>query len=807
MNKGKIMRLLACCTACLSVGVITFAGCKKDNGHSHAWSGYISDGESGHHRVSICLDHATVKENITAHDAGDVCAKCGFVKGVNDETVAVTKVTVSGDTSVKVGGKITLTATVSPENATHKTVVWSIESGAESAEIGSSSGILTGKAKGSITVKATAGGVSCIYAVEVTEASAEAIHVTGVTLDKGELTMTVGGADQKLNATVKPDNADDKTYRWSSDKSTVATVADGVVHAVGAGTANITVTTNDGNKTATCKVTVKSQEPGKDPSNPSEPIEKPDDPVISGPVQGGVKITKASAGALEAAYVEWTAADNAKWYNVYCSPEGADNWTKIDAPLVRQYRDYFRADAVGLKAGSYDMKVVPVAGDGTEAADYGATAEKIAVYAHERSGYAFVNNTTKATASGAYNMDGTLRDDAIVLYVTQENYKTVSVTYNGVTVTGIDNILGEGYQSKKGAVKPLCVRFIGSIGDGSQVDFKANGDLELKGLDQGVTLEGIGNDATANGWGFHITGCSNVEIRNFGIMNMMGGTKDGIGFEGNCHHVWVHNCDIFYGHKWSGDQVKGDGALDTKKSTYVTHSYNHFWDCGKCNLQGMKESGDFRITYHHNWYDHSDSRHPRIRSATVHIYNNYFDGNAKYGVGVTMGASAFVENNYFRSTAAMRPMMSSGQGTDALGDGTFSGEAGGMIKAFGNIYDCSKNNLKLLTQNDTAADNIDCYEASSRTEKVPAGFKTKVGGTVYNNFDTADDMYEYSVDTPEQAKAKVEKYAGRVDGGDLKFDFDDATQDSNYDIIPELSNLLIQYSKGVTLVKIGKDGE
>ena len=148
------------------------------------------------------------------------------------------------------------------------------------------------------------------------------------------------------------------------------------------------------------------------------------------------------------------------------------------------------------------------------------------------------------------------------------------------------------------------------------------------------------------------------------------------------------------------DQVKGDGALDTKKSTYITHSYNHFWDSGKCNLQGMKdETTDNKITYHHNWYDHSDSRHPRIRTCTVHIYNNYFDGNAKYGVGVTMGASAFVENNYFRSTAKMKPMLSSGQGTDAQGEGTFSGEAGGIIKAFGNFFDGS---YDLMTQKNTA---------------------------------------------------------------------------------------------------------
>ncbi|MDE7452865.1 MAG: pectate lyase [Clostridia bacterium] len=526
--------------------------------------------------------------------------------------------------------------------------------------------------------------------------------------------------------------------------------------------------------------------------------QKPSDPVIPTVPEGSVKITKA-AGDLEAAYVVWEKVPGAMGYNVYCKADGGD-YVKLDDQLVREYKDYCRADAVGLKAGTYSMKVVPTGGEQlTEDNDKAAAAEKITVLAHDRSGYAFV----KGTASGAYNEDGTLKSDAVVLYVTNDNYKTVSVTYGANTVTGIDNILGQGYQKKNGATKPLCVRIIGSLGNGSKVDFKANGDLELKSLDQGVTIEGIGSDATANGWGMHITSCTNIEIRNLAFMNMMGGTKDGVGYEKDCDHLWTHNCDFFYGHNWGGDQKKGDGALDTKSCTYVTHSYNHFWDSGKCNLQGMKEETTSNyITYHHNWYDHSDSRHPRIRTCTTHIYNNYFDGNAKYGVGVTKGASAFVENNYFRSTAAMRPMMSSMQGTDALGDGTFSSEDGGIIKSYNNTYDCTKSNLKLITQNDTAdKSGIDCYEASSREETVSSEYTAKKGGTTYNNFDTAADFYEYEVDSPEDAKVKVQTYAGRIDGGDLKFEFNNAKEDANYDIIPELSALLQSYKGSV--VKIG----
>ena len=117
------------------------------------------------------------------------------------------------------------------------------------------------------------------------------------------------------------------------------------------------------------------------------------------------------------------------------------------------------------------------------------------------------------------------------------------------------------------------------------------------------------------------------------------------------------------------------------------------------------------VTYHHNWYDHSDSRHPRIRTCSVHSYNNYFDGNAKYGIGVTMGASAFAENNYFRN--CKNPMMSSGQGTDALGEGTFSGETGGIIKACGNYIEGASSYIP-YSQDSTS---FDAYEVSSPTEK------------------------------------------------------------------------------------------
>ena len=537
-----------------------------------------------------------------------------------------------------------------------------------------------------------------------------------------------------------------------------------------------------------------------EPSQPgggSQGTDEPEDPVTI-PATGEIEFIEAQ-GHLESAYVTWKAVEGAEWYNVYYMPVGGETWTKIDAPLVRQYPEYFRADIPGLAAGEYLIKVVPTDKDGNELDEKSGTTGNLTVLAHEREGYAFVNGT----ASGAYNENGTLKAGARVIYITENTKDSVTLTVEGANenpCVGLQNIL-KGYAKGKDST-PLCVRIIGNITDLAVMD---KGDILVENKNNGkggITIEGIGSDATANGWGLRIKNSSNVEVRNIGFMNCDSNEGDNLGLQQGNDHVWVHNCDFFYGDAGSdSDQAKGDGALDTKTSSYITHSYNHFWDSGKCNLQGMKsEETSNYITYHHNWYDHSDSRHPRIRTCTVHIYNNYFDGNSKYGVGVTMGASAFVENNYFRSTADMKPMLSSNQGTDADGEGTFSGEDGGIIKSFGNIFNgpCSL----ITTDADSSNKNdFDCYEAASRDEKISSDYKTLAGGTTYNNFDTAADFYEYQADTAEEAKEKVEKYAGRVGGGDFKWEFDDAKDDASYAVDTELKAALTGYK--TELVKVG----
>ena len=508
----------------------------------------------------------------------------------------------------------------------------------------------------------------------------------------------------------------------------------------------------------------------------------------------------AAQGTLESAYAEWNAVSGATDYHVYV--KSGSSYMLVDNMLVRQYPTCFRVDVPGLAAGSYQLKVVPVIGGKEDESKAGETAA-LNVEAHDRSGFGFV----EGTSSGAYNEDGTLRENAVVLYVTEKTKDTVSMdvvtsskgaTTNAVGIQEILNLLKKGYDTR-----PVCIRIVGMVTDPAVTD---GGDLVISGSSDskrysaGLTIEGIGADATLNGFGVRLKNVSNVEVRNIGVMLVDSGEGDNISLQQSTDHIWVHNCDSFYGMAGGdGDQAKGDGALDCKKSTYITFSYNHFYDNGKCNLLGLSEgtTDDLYVTYHHNWYDHSDSRHPRVRYYSAHVYNNYYDGNAKYGIGATMGASIFSENNYFRN--CKYPMLTSMQGSDVAGGNTptFSKEDGGTIKSYGNYMEGQNGYIPYQTDNVE----FDAYEASSREEQVPASVTSKKGGNTYNNFDTSSKMYAYTPDAAEDVPSIVTAKAGRVQGGDFKWQFDNSVDDASYAVNQALKDALVNYKP--TVIAIG----
>lgn len=156
--------------------------------------------------------------------------------------------------SVTVGQTLTITASVAPADATNKAVTWS--SSSDSIATVSDDGVVTGVAEGDATITVTTedGGFTATCDVTVEAAT---VAVTGVSVSPTSDSITVGET-LTLTATVAPDNATNKTVTWSTSEATVATVEDGVVTGVSAGDATITVTTEDGDFTATCDVTVTS---------------------------------------------------------------------------------------------------------------------------------------------------------------------------------------------------------------------------------------------------------------------------------------------------------------------------------------------------------------------------------------------------------------------------------------------------------------------------------------------------------------------------------------------------------------------
>ena len=165
-----------------------------------------------------------------------------------DPVVAVTGISLNqSSVSLEVGGTVSLTATVSPSNATDKSVTWSSSNTGVATVAG---GVVTAVAEGTASVTAAAGGKSAQCEVKVER---KVVAVTGVSLNKTTLTLSPGASFQ-LEATVSPSNADDKTVKWTSSDDSKVTVENGLVKAVSPGSATVTATA--GGKSSECKVTV-----------------------------------------------------------------------------------------------------------------------------------------------------------------------------------------------------------------------------------------------------------------------------------------------------------------------------------------------------------------------------------------------------------------------------------------------------------------------------------------------------------------------------------------------------------------------
>ena len=170
------------------------------------------------------------------------------------------------------------------------------------------------------------------------------------------------------------------------------------------------------------------------------------------------------------------------------------------------------------------------------------------------------------------------------------------------------------------------------------------------------TIIGVGSGSGFTGFGLTIglpvsdaitspppDAVRNVIIRNLVIRNS---GDDAINAQMFSHHVWIDHNDLCCGF---------DGLVDIKRgSSYITVSWNHTHDHTKNMLLGhddgnaAQDVGWLKVTYHHNWFDQTPQRNPRVRfGEPVHVFNNYYLHNTDVGVACQANAGCMVEGNYF----------------------------------------------------------------------------------------------------------------------------------------------------------------
>lgn len=412
---------------------------------------------------------------------------------------------------------------------------------------------------------------------------------------------------------------------------------------------------------------------------------------------GESKIELTASGTYgEGIYVEWT-ADKSGTYSVYYQAKGANGWTEIDGELVRMIAtDKSRADIVGLKAGTYSVKVVN--------GEKQAVKENLTVSAYDRSGYAHFNYTNGV---GGYKDDGTPKDNALIIYVTESNKNTVTATFGNKTYTGIANILSNANKCET----PIIVRIVGRVAaatwkkgnvtytktTSNTVDGKVTGNLlesaivgkngkklptdsesltqaalikggynelqtdisELIGLSSkatyksgeydscwnncsiseasNVTVEGIGTDAEIFQWGFTWARCNSIEVRNLIFDDY---TEDACSFEGDNDKT---SADSFeYKHFWLHHNVFNEGI--------------NYWDvCPEQDKHEGDGATDFKkISYLTSSYNVHYKNHKTglvgggdtQKTASISFHHNYYR-ECSSRLPLARQANMHMYNNYY----------------------------------------------------------------------------------------------------------------------------------------------------------------
>ena len=181
----------------------------------------------------------------------------------------------------------------------------------------------------------------------------------------------------------------------------------------------------------------------------------------------------------------------------------------------------------------------------------------------------------------------------------------------------------------------------------SPLNVRVSGMISLSGMHRvasNKTVFGAGSGSGLRGGGLNVSSVRNVIIQN---LVFTGADDDAINVQSSTN-VWLDHNDLTDGN---------DGLTDIKRgSDFVTVSWNRYHGHDKTALlghddgNGSQDRGHLRVTYHHNWFDGTNQRHPRVRFGNpVHVYNNYYSNIGDYGIASTMEGGVLVESNYFEN--------------------------------------------------------------------------------------------------------------------------------------------------------------
>lgn len=485
---------------------------------------------------------------------------------------------------------------------------------------------------------------------------------------------------------------------------------------------------------------------------------------------------KTVLGLNEEIYLSVFKSDNENC-TVYYKSADETEYTTLDKELMLDGGDSYNCYILGLKKGIYDVKIEQGEGENISR----TTINGIDVEKQDRSGYAHFNATEGV---GAYNNDGTVKEGAKIIYLTNENKNTVTLDINGTTYTGLVDILKASEQLEN----PLIIRVLDRITTNQWLDTEAESRLpesadaidghfdnmfsteygeNLANLPvivyasslgkrfeyvttpsgisllqtaeetetdnscflnlieinnaSNITIEGVGSDAGFYQFGIAFHYSDSIEVRN---LTIEGYPDDGLGFFGygdfTLHGRYWVHHNTFNRGYGVWNDSSGDGTVDFADVNHTTVAYNKFYQTDHTMLLSGWEYDSCLNFTFHHNY-YLEVEQRLPLSRNSNIHNyNNFYEDCARGLSPRTSTYVFGEENHFLRCAQPYYVSASG------------GESWGAIKSFNEIYeDCGK---------------IDKATVVTDREQYVENTCTHEGKTDYTRFDIDPELFYYDAE-------------------------------------------------------------